>query len=154
MNPTAPMTSPGMNSNTAMPDATTLPDAVGDMLTGAAARITGTTDALAASQKVRDAVSKLSEVDTAVCAVADNKAIVGVTYDSAYRGKMDDRLRRMVFDRAKAINPAIESVYVTDDPAVSNEIASLYQMLQTGSPYSTIKTNLETLAASLEPYKE
>jgi len=60
----------------------------------------------------------------------------------------------MIYDRAKAIHPGIERVYVTDDPAVSSEIAALYQMLQTSSPYSTVKTNLETLTASLEPYKD
>ena len=149
MNPTAPMTSPG----TASPQATTLPEAMSDMLMGTAARIGGTDEALKASQQVRDTVSRLTEVDTAVCVAADNRAVIGVTYDSAYRGKMDDRLKGMIYDRVKAVHPAIERVYVTDDPAVSNEIASLYQMLQTGSPYSTITANLETLTATMEPYK-
>ena len=149
-----PMTSPGMNREGTSPSATTLPDAVGDMLTGAAARIAGTDDALKASQQIRDAVSKLTEVDSAVCVAADNKAVIGVTYDSAYRGKMDDRLRGMILSRAKAVHPAIDTVYVTDDSAVANEIASLYQMLQTGSPYTTVKTNLESLTRNLEPYKK
>jgi len=151
---TSPMTSPGMNRDGVSPNATTLPDAVGDMLTGAVARIAGTDDALKASQQVRDAVNKLTEVDSSVCVAADNKAIVGVTYDNAYRGKMDDRLRGMILSRAKAIHPAIDTVYVTDDPAVANEVASLYQMLQTGSPYSTIKANLDSLTSNLEPFKE
>ena len=149
----APQTSPGMGIDNMVPGATTLPNAVGDMLTGGSTGIKTSQEAMEASQQVRDAVSKLTEVDTAVCVAADNKAVIGVTYDSAYRGKMDDRLRGMIYDRVKAINPALERVYVTDDPAVSNEIASLYQMLQTNSPYSTIKSNLETLTGSLEPYK-
>ena len=127
---TSPMTSPGMNTQ---PIATTLPEAAKDMLTDTVVKIMGTDDALKASQQIRDAVSKLTEVDTAVCAAAGDKAAVGVTYDASYKGKMDDRLRGMIHARVKAIHPGITKVYVTDNPAVSNEIASLYQMLQSGS---------------------
>ena len=65
----------------------------------------------------------------------------------------DDRIRGMVLDRAKAVNPAIQSVAVTDDPTAFSEIASLYQMLQSGSPYTTVKTNADTLADGMSLYK-
>lgn len=148
---TSPMTSPG---GTNMPGATTLPDAAKDMLTDTVVKIMGTDDALKASQQIRDAVTKLTEVDTAVCVAAGDKAAVGVAYDASYQGQMDDRLRGMVYARVKAIHPGLTTVYVTDDPAVSNEIASLYQMLQSGSSYATVESSLNTLTANMEPYKE
>ena len=138
----------------ASPGATTLPEAAKDMLTGTVVKIMGTEDALKASQQIRDAVTKLTEVDTAVCVAAGDKAAVGVSYDVSYQGRMDDRLRGMVYARVKAIHPGLTHVYVTDDPAVSNEIASLYQMLQSGSSYETIESSLNTLTKDMEPYKE
>lgn len=148
---TSPMTSPDMGMQ---PGATTLPEAAKDMLTDTVVKIMGTDDALKASQQIRDAVTKLTEVDTAVCVAAGDKAAVGVAYDASYKGKMDDRLRGMVYARVKAIHPGLTTVYVTDDPAVSNEIASLYQMLQSGSSYETVQNSLNTLTANMEPYKE
>ena len=148
---TSPMVSPGMSAS---PYATTLPEAAKDMLTDTVVKIMGTEDALKASQQIRDAVTKLTEVDTAVCVAAGDKVAVGVSYDVSYQGKMDDRLRGMVYARVKAIHPGLTNVYVTDDPTVSNEIASLYQMLQSGSTYETIENSLNTLTKDMEPYKE
>ena len=114
----------------------------------------GTDDALKASQQIRDAVSKLTEVDTAVCAVAGDSAAIGVTYTSSYQGKMDDRLRGMIYARVKALHPGITTIYVTDDAAKNNEIASLYQMLQGGGAYETVEGSLKSLTADMEAYKE
>ena len=97
--------------------------------------------------------SDAQQLTTADAVAIGNMALVGVTYDSSYQGELDDRIRGMVLDRAKAVNPAIQSVAVTDDPTAFSEIASLYQMLQSGSPYTTVKTNADTLADGMSLYK-
>lgn len=148
---TSPKTSP-MSSTS--PSATTLPEAAKEMLTDTVVKIMGTDDALKASQQIRDAVSKLTEVDTAVCAAAGDSAAIGVTYTSSYQGKIDDRLRGMIYARVKAIHPGITTIYVTDDAAKNNEIASLYQMLQSGGSYETVEGSLKSLTAGMEAYKE
>ena len=148
---TSPMTSPMTSSS---PSATTLPEAAKDILTDTVNKIMSTDDALRASQQIRDAAIKLTEVDTAVCAAAGDSAAIGVTYTSSYQGKMDDRLRGMIYARVKAVHPGITTIYVTDDPAVSSEIASLYQMLQNGGSYETVKSSLKSLTANMDPYKE
>lgn len=147
----SPMTSP---MTSMQPMATTLPEAAKDMLTDTVVKIMGTDEAMKASQQIRDAVAKLTEVDTAVAVAVGDGAAVGVTYDVSYQGKTDDRLRGMIYARVKAVHPGITTLYVTDDPAVSNEIASLYQMLQSGSTYSTIESNFKTLTGGLEAYRE
>lgn len=148
---TSPKASP---MTSASPSATTLPEAAKDMLTDTVNKIMGTDDALKASQQIRDAVSKLTEVDTAVCAAAGDSAAIGVTYNSSYQGKMDDRLRGMIYARVKALHPGITTIYVTDDAAKNNEIASLYQMLQSGGAYETVESSLKSLTADMEAYKE
>lgn len=142
----SPMTSPSVTS---MPS----PTDNGGLLSSNAPEITTVEDALTASKELRDAVEKLTEIDTAVAVAIGNMALVGITYDASYQGELDDRIRGMVLERAKAINPALTSVAVTDDASAFSEISSLYQMLQSGSPYTTIKTNADTLADSMSLYK-
>ena len=147
---TQPSPSVGMTTPMTSPNVTNMPSATNNMdgvLGSDAQQITTADDALTASKELRDAVEKLTEIDTG------NMALVGVTYDSSYQGELDDRIRGMVLDRAKAVNPAIQSVAVTDDPTAFSEIASLYQMLQSGSPYTTVKTNADTLADGMSLYK-
>lgn len=167
---TAPSPSAGMTTPGNPPMATNAPSAtdnggvlgdignglenLGEALTGRdGQQLTTAEDALTASKELRDAVQKLTEIDTAVAVAAGNTALVGVTFNSSYQGGVDDRLRAMVLDRAKAIHPGITGVAVTDDKNAISEIASLYQMLQSGSPYTTVKANADTLAGGLDMYK-
>lgn len=153
---TQPSPSVGMTTPMTSPNVTNMPSATNNMdgvLGSDAQQITTADDALTASKELRDAVEKLTEIDTATAVAIGNMALVGVTYDSSYQGELDDRIRGMVLDRAKAVNPAIQSVAITDDPTAFSEIASLYQMLQSGSPYTTVKTNADTLADGMSLYK-
>lgn len=162
--PSAAITTPGMNpANTNMPDASTqlMPTDNGgngilsDILPGGEnTQIANAEDALNASKALREAVEKLTEIDSAVAVAVGNTALVGVTFDSSYQGGIDDRLRGMVLDRARAVHPGLQSIAVTDDEKARSEIASLYQMLQSGSPYTTVKANADTLADGMDMYKE
>lgn len=150
----SPMISPDM-SDMPSPTDNMLDGILSDVLPGGDKKtITTAEDALNASKALRDAVEKLTEVDTAMAVVTGNTALVGLSYDSSYQGGIDDRLRGMILDRAKAVHPAIDSVAVTDDVTQSSEIASLYQMLQSGTPFTTVKANADTLADGLDMFKK
>ena len=166
-----PSPSAGMNTPSVSPMASNMPsatdngilgelsdlgDAVGDTLTGnnRGRVITTAEDALTASKELRDAVQKLTEVDTAVAVVTGDTALVGVTFDASYQGSADDRLRGMVLDRARAIHPGIEKVAITSAADDISEISSLYQMLQSGSAFTTVKANADTLAARLDVFRK
>lgn len=131
-----------------------LGDAIGDTLTGRETPLSTAEDALKASQELRDAVQKLTEVDTAVAAAAGNTALVGVTFNGSYQGGVDDRLNGMILDRAMAIHPGITRIAVTSSPEEISQISSLYQMLQSGSAYATVKADLDTLAGKLDTYRK
>lgn len=121
---TQPSPSVGMTTPMTSPNVTNMPSATNNMdgvLGSDAQQITTADDALTASKELRDAVEKLTEIDTATAVAIGNMALVGVTYDSSYQGELDDRIRGMVLDRAKAVNPAIQSVAVTDDPTAFSE---------------------------------
>lgn len=144
-------TSPGMNSDTPGNGLGAL--STGMPGAGAAQQIETAEDALTASKALRDAVIKLTEVDTASAVAVGNTALVGVKYDESYQGGLDDRLRGMILTRAQTVSPAITSVAVTDKEEEITQINSLFQMLQNGSPYTTVQANADTMTAGLDVYK-
>lgn len=116
----------------------------------AVSRIESAQDALTASKALRDAVGKLTEVDTSAAVALGDTALVGIKYDTSYRAGTDERMRGMVLARAKAVHPAITRVAITDKEDEVAKISSLYQMLQNGSPYTTVKANADSLAAGMD----
>ena len=132
-----------------------LGNTIGETLTGGNnAALSTAEEAVKASQDLRDAVQKLTEVDTAVAAAAGNTALVGVTFNNSYQGGIDDRLNAMVLDRAKTAFPGITRIAVTSNSDEIDQISSLYQMLQSGSSYATVKADLEALAGKMDVYQK
>ena len=80
--------------------------------------------------------------------------MVGVTFDGSYKGGVDDRLNGMILDRAKAVHPGITQVAVTSNSDEISKISSLYQTMQSGGPYATVKADLDALAARLNVYRK
>ncbi|MBQ9197468.1 MAG: YhcN/YlaJ family sporulation lipoprotein [Clostridia bacterium] len=131
-----------------------LGNTIGETLKGGSAALSSAEDALKASKDLRDAVQKLTEVDTAVAAAAGNTALVGVTFNSSYKGGIDERLQGMVLDRAVAAHPGIARVAVTSNADEIDKISALYQALQSGTGYATVKADLDALAAKLDLYQK
>ncbi|MBQ9408555.1 MAG: YhcN/YlaJ family sporulation lipoprotein [Clostridia bacterium] len=153
--------SPGMTTPGASPmvSPNVTDGAMGEMGKELSDALTGKTvstaeEALTASKALRDSVQKLTEVDTAVAVVTGTTALVGVTFDPSYQGGMDERFLSMVLDRAQGVHGGVTSVAVTADADAVSEITSLYQLLQGGSPYSTVKTEAEALAKKLDVYRK
>ena len=131
-----------------------LGETIGNTLTGRDNPLTTAEDALKASRELRDAVQKLTEVDTAVAVTAGNTALVGVTFDGSYKGGVDDRLRAMILDRAQAVHPGITRVAVTEKTAEIDQISSLFRALQSNGSYTTLKTDVDTMATKLDVYQK
>ncbi len=77
------------------------------------------------SQNVEAAIEQLSEVENARVAIAGNTALVGVTFDNAYRGDMTERIRDMIAGVVKKADPSIERVAVT---AAEDDVAKIFEV--------------------------
>ena len=151
MNTVAPMT-------TMAPTASSLPDAAKDavdnLLPGMDASATSgantVQDAKRVSERVKDEVEKLSELDDAEAVVAGSIALVGVEYNTQYQGGLDDRLREMITERVEMIDKAITTVHVTDDPEAVRKIATLYERLDdNGITFSELQTEVLDIASGM-----
>jgi len=93
------------------------------------------------SDKADAEIEKLSEVDTAVSVVIGKMAIVGVTFDSQYKGGLTTRFTDMVADRIGTVKAGIDRVGVTNDPEIIKQIEE-------------IKTSLDDAGTTLEDVRE
>lgn len=145
---TAPMASPSM-----MPEATTLapdmtpansPDAQTTNL-----GVTTASEAKRVSSAVEDELEKLSEVDEAEVLVLGNVALVGVTFDSQYKGGMTTRVKDMVKDRIGTVQKGIETVAVTDDPTLVKAIDDLKESLEGSGSLTDLTGKVNTLVQQI-----
>jgi phosphotransferase system HPr-like phosphotransfer protein len=110
------------------------------------AAISTVADAQKVSSQVTDELKKLSEVSEATVVAAGDTAVVGLTFDSQYKGGMTTRISDMVKDRIKSINTTIKNVAVTDKQAQVKSISDLNRTLAaTGTTLSTLKTQVDAL---------
>lgn len=76
------------------------------------------------AQSVEAAIEQLSEIGNARVAIAGNTALVGVTFDEAYRGDMTERIRDMIAGVVKKADPSIERVAVT---AAEDDVGRIFE---------------------------
>lgn len=107
-------------------------------------------EARTVSEKVEDEVGKLSEVDEATAVVAGKMAVVGVTFDSQYKGGLSTRFTQMVQDRIQTVKTGITEVGVTDDPELIKEIDNLKKtMKDTNTTLETLETKVSELMGKI-----
>lgn len=76
------------------------------------------------ARDVETAIEQLSEIGNARVAIAGRTALVGVTFDDAYKGRLTERIRDMVSGVVKKADPSIERVAVT---AAEDDVAKIFE---------------------------
>ena len=153
---------PGVNGaqNNMLPDltATGTPATNQPMNTGmpenGAAGIRTPEDARNASQKMAEAVERLSEVDEAYVLALGDTALVGLKFGPEYQGKADDRIKKMVLTRVQMVDKSIRSVAVTDDVKWLQDIQALTETLGSAVSLDTLKTQMDDLVKQIKVYTE
>ena len=126
--------SPGVGTPT-----TTAPGTTG-------AGITTLDQAKKVSKDIKTELEKLSEVSEATVVAAGNTAVVGLTFDSQYKGGLTKRITDMVNDRIGTVNTAIQNIGVTVQAAQVKSIADLAATMEkTGTTMATLKTQVDAL---------
>ena len=130
----APSPSPG-----ASPSTSTAPGTSG-------AGITTLQDAQKASEDIAAELNKLSEVKSAAVVAAGNTAVVGVTFDSQYKGGMTQRVTDMVKDRIGTVNTGITDIGVTAEAAQVKSVQDLAStMAKSGTTIASLQTQVDAL---------
>lgn len=94
------------------------------------------------AQNVENAIMQLSEVSDARVLVAGNTALVGVKFDSAYKGEMTDRIREMIAGVVKQADPNIQTVAVTAQDKDVTEIYTMSDKVRAGEKMDTFNEDI------------
>ncbi len=110
------------------------------------AGITTMEDAKKVSQDIETELEKLSEVSEATVVAAGDTAVVGLTFDSQYKGGLTKRITDMVNDRIGTVNTGIQNIGVTAQAAQVKSIQDLAATMEkTGTTMATLKTQVDAL---------
>jgi len=112
--------------------------------TGAA--ITTIDEAKKVSKDMKAELEKLSEVSVATVVAAGDTAVVGLTFDSQYKGGLTKRITDMVTDRVGTVNTAIKNIGVTAQAAQVKSVQDLAATMEkSGTTITTLQTQVSAL---------
>jgi len=85
----------------------------------------GPFDWLSGAANVEKTIGRISEITDARVVVTNTTALVGVKFDSAYKGEMTERIREMVAAEVLKADPNIQTVAVT---ANADDVKKIYEL--------------------------
>lgn len=144
-----PMVTAGPELTTSVPGTvTTVPGVVTEAppVSGA----TGQSD-LESAKSIQADVDKMSEISKSSVLVMEDTALVGVQFDSQYKGDLTDRIKEMIVKKAEGVNPAITKVAVTADAEKFKRVEDLAARVNSGTPFSQIALEISELVNGLLP---
>ena len=106
------------------------------------------------SGDMEDGIDLLSEVDDASVVAMGNKALIGLTFEPAYQGELDDRIRNMVLNRVQAVSKGVTEIHVTTDKAQKEAIDELEDKLDKAQSLTDITPEFDRLTAEIPVYKK
>lgn len=133
------------------PDASSSPDT--DIPVGSQG-LTSLEEIRAASEQMEEAIDMLSEVDDAAVVAIGKQALVGIEFDSQYRGPLDERVQKMILARIQTINKSVDKIYVSDAKEQYQAIEQLSEDVEKADSLTAVTEKFNALAQKLKPYSE
>ena len=92
--------------------------------------------------EVEGSITRLSEIASARVLTDGNTALVGITFDSEYKGDMTQRIREMVASEILKADANIETVAVTAEPSDVQEISAMADRVAGGESIDTMRDDM------------
>ena len=106
------------------------------------------------SGDMEDGIDLLSEVDDVSVVAMGNKALISLSFEPAYQGDLDDRIKNMVYSRVQAVSKGVTEIYVTTDSAQAKAIDELEDKLEKAQSLSDITDEFDKLTNEIPVYKK
>lgn len=95
--------------------------------------------------QIEGRINRISEIAECRVVVADDVALVGVKFDSAYKGEMTERIREMVAAEVMAADPQITTVAVTSFEDDVDDVYELADKMTVGRDLDDIKEEVNEI---------
>ena len=97
---------------------------------------------------IESAIAQLSEIAEARVVVADTTALVGVKFDSAYKGQLTERIREMVASEVLKVDPTLQTVAVTAADEDVKKVYALSDGIRAGRTASELAPDINAIVRS------
>jgi YhcN/YlaJ family sporulation lipoprotein len=102
------------------------------------------------SKRATDELNRISEISQSYVAVDDDDAIVGLVFDSGYRGGLTDRIVSMVRQKLVTLDPRLEDIQVTAEPERVEAIRKLTEKLAGGATIDQLDDEFDSIYDQIE----
>ena len=106
------------------------------------------------SSDMEEGIALLSEVDDVSVVAMGNKALIGISFEPAYQGELDERIKNMVLTRVQAVSKGVTEVYITTDKVQAEAIDELEDKLEKAKSLNDITEEFDLLAKAIPVYKK
>ena len=94
---------------------------------------------------IEKAIAQLSEISDARVVVTNSTALVGVKFDSAYKGEITERIREMVAAEVLRADPNIQTVAVTASEDDVNKVYELSEQIRSGRTADELSAQINAI---------
>lgn len=95
-------------------------------------------------------IARVSEIDGSVTILVGDQSLSGVTFASAYKGALTDRIKGIVADCVKEVASSVRASTVTNSPDAYQRIAQLRDKQQQGGDPNDIKQEFEDIKNAIK----
>ena len=97
------------------------------------------------ASQIEQAIARISEVRESRVVVTGTTALVGVKFDSVYKGQLTERIREMVAAEVMKADPSIQTVAVTSDEGDVQKVYSLSDQVRAGRTADELKEDINAI---------
>ena len=103
--------------------------------------------------QIEQAIARISEVRESRVVVTGTTALVGVKFDSVYKGQLTERIREMVAAEVMKADPSIQTVAVTSDEGDAQKVYQISDQIRAGRPVDELKQDINAIVRNATTLK-
>ena len=77
------------------------------------------------TQKISDAVERISEVNDAEVVVSEKRVLVAVEFEDQYNAGLDERMKQTIIETVQKVDDSLTDIEVTDDDTLYGQVKGL-----------------------------
>lgn len=95
--------------------------------------------------QIEEAIGRISEISESRVVVTNSTALVGVRFDSVYKGQLTERIRQMVAAEVMKADPSIQTVAVTSDAGDVEKVYQLSDQIRSGRTADELSQDINAI---------
>jgi len=95
--------------------------------------------------EIEKAIDQISEIAESRVVVTNSTALVGVKFDSVYKGQLTERIREMVAAEVLKADPSIQTVAVTSDDGDVQKVYALSDQIRAGRTADELSSDINSI---------